>query len=124
MKKRILYYVPIVCLILFFIVPANGKGRNQDDDWDNTANLLKHAWTLGNVNDADINLHEKPDVFESGLHLNISSDKVKIADLSGDDKNPAAELQVKATPTPLPSSLLLLGSGLGGLAFFRKRFKR
>ncbi len=104
-------------------IQADSNDAYQVDYWDKSSNSWQHAWTVAKVKDKAHNYVPGLVLRESGSDLNIVSDKLKISALSGDGMYSVSEIQAKGSPTPLPSALLLLGSGLGGLAFLRKRFK-
>ncbi|SME97373.1 hypothetical protein [Desulfovibrio gilichinskyi] len=103
-------------------IQADSNDAYQVDYWDKASSSWQHAWTVANVKDKEHNYVPGLVLRESGSDLNIVSDKLKISALSGDGMYSVSEVQAKGSPTPLPSALLLLGSGLGGLAFLRKRF--
>ncbi|WP_027722559.1 hypothetical protein [Maridesulfovibrio zosterae] len=103
-------------------VQADSNDAYAVDYWDAVENIWKHAYTAEVTKTEDNNWLAGLDLRESKSGLNILSDKIRISAVSGDDNYSVSEVIVNSAPTPIPSAIFLLGGGLGGLAFLRRRF--
>ncbi|WP_027178694.1 hypothetical protein [Maridesulfovibrio bastinii] len=102
-----------------------GVQADSDDSylveyWNSDSKKWQTAYTVGSTKSSENNwlmgldLRESPD-------LNITTDKIRISAISGDENHSISEVQLHAH-TPIPFTFLLFGSGLGLLAFFKRRF--
>lgn len=97
--------------------------------WNMTSNTWETAWDIPNYNDNNWGMTTRPDpnnnllAFDIGSIITTNALKLEGNLCDGDKYFAVAEIQAFGAPVPEPATFLLLGSGLAGLAFYRRKKK-
>ena len=104
------------------IVQADDNDAYRVEYWTGTA--WQSAWEVPNYDAYGWGLQTRPNPDNNTekylLPSPITTDKLRFMATSGDNCYSVSEIQAFGTLVPLPASVLLLGSGLAGLAGVRR----
>jgi len=97
--------------------------------WNMGSNSWETAWDIPNYTSGNWGMTTRPDptnnllAYDIGSIITTNALKLEGNLLNGDKYFAVAEIQAFGAPVPEPATFILLGSGLAGLAFYRRKRK-
>ncbi|WP_432736556.1 hypothetical protein [Maridesulfovibrio sp. FT414] len=103
-------------------IQADSNDEYRVDYWDSVSGSWQLAFSAEVTKTAENDWLSGLDLRESASGLGIVTDRLRIAAVSGDNLYSVSEVQAFGTPTPVPPAIFVLGCGLGGLAYIRRKY--